>query len=117
LVSVQDASSTTCSNPQAGTATVIVNRLPIASVLPNNLVHNCIVGGSAGSANITVIDGTPTYTYSIDNGVSFSSVNPITGLLSNNYTVIVHDVNGCADTATFQIDDPAGGTVLSATIP
>ena len=43
LVSVQDASSTTCSNTQTGTATVVVNRLPIASVLPSNIIHNCTV--------------------------------------------------------------------------
>lgn len=39
------------------------------------------------------------YEYSIDNGINFSSVNPITDLPANNYQVIVRDGNGCTSTA------------------
>jgi len=71
LVSVQDSSSTTCSNPQTGSATVIVNPLPVAPVLSSN---SPVCEGSALNLTSTVapLSG---YTMNSNSGVAFIDIN------------------------------------------
>ncbi len=67
LVSVQDASSTTCSQTQSGTATITVNPYPTAFIAGNNEVCK-----NASSPNITFTGATGTapytFTYNINGG-------------------------------------------------
>ena len=69
LVSVQDASSTNCSNVQTGTATIIVNPLPTATITGTTTVCQ-----NAGDQTITFTGagGTAPYTfiYNIDGGAN-----------------------------------------------
>ncbi|MFN5877334.1 MAG: PKD domain-containing protein, partial [Flavobacteriales bacterium] len=67
LVSVQDASSTACSQAQAGVATIIVNPLPTAAVSGTAQVCE---GGAAQTVTFTGANGTApyTFTYTINNG-------------------------------------------------
>jgi PKD repeat protein len=81
LVSVQDASSTTCSQAQTGSATITVNPLPTASISGTTSVCK-----DASSPNVTFTgaNGTApyTFTYNIDGGanttVTTSSGNSVT---------------------------------------
>ncbi|MES2285828.1 MAG: PKD domain-containing protein [Bacteroidota bacterium] len=61
LVSAQDASSTTCSQPQNGSATITVTSLPIATIAGTTAVCK-----NAAAPNITFIgaSGTAPYTFS-----------------------------------------------------
>jgi len=67
---------------------------------PTAVVYNTVLVPSTcglpnGQITINANGGTPTYQYSTDNGVSFQVANLFTGLVANNYNVIVEDQNGC----------------------
>ena len=62
-------------------------------------------GGSDGSIDLTVNNGSGSYTYSWDNG---STSEDISSLSAGTYTVIVTDNNwGCIDTSVIVITEPA----------
>jgi len=67
-------------------------------------------GGTNGSANVTVTDGVPPYSYLWSNGQTTSLA---TSLNSGNHFVTITDVNGCTTIVTATINEPA---VLSAGI-
>jgi hypothetical protein len=131
LVSVQDAGSTSCSNPQTGTATITVNALPTATlsgtatVCKNNTSPNISFTGAAGTAPYT-------FTYKINSGanqtITTTSGNtatiaaPITTAGTFVYTLIsVQDASStsCSNTqtgsATVTVNDPVTITTQPAT--
>ncbi len=66
----------------------------------------CAMDGT-GAIDITVTEGTPTYTYSWTGPNSFTAITPnITGLQAGSYTVVVTDFNGCILTETYVVDEP-----------
>lgn len=77
LVSVQDASSTTCSQAQSGNATVLINPLPTATITGTTTVCK-----NATSPNITFTGASATapytFTYTI-NGTAQPTVTTISG--------------------------------------
>src|SRR5690606_29160360 len=87
LVSVQDASSTTCSNLQAGTATVIVNPLPTATiagtvdVCQNDASPNITFTGANGTAPYT-------FTYTINGGANQTVTSDNTSIILFPYTTL-----------------------------
>jgi gliding motility-associated-like protein len=68
---------------------------------PTLLVFNTITvpescaGANDGEIEVTANGGTPNYTYSIDNGVTFQANNVFTNLAAGNYNVVVRDLNNC----------------------
>lgn len=69
LVSVQDASSTACSQTQTGTATIVVNLLPTATIMGTTSV--CL-GGANPTVTLTGSNGTApyTFTYNLNGGAN-----------------------------------------------
>lgn len=62
-------------------------------------------GGNDGSVTITnVQNGSGTYEYSNDDGVTWQSSPTFTGLVGNNYTLRVRDSNGCVAPTTIPIN-------------
>ncbi|MBI3133202.1 MAG: gliding motility-associated C-terminal domain-containing protein [Bacteroidetes bacterium] len=59
-----------------------------------------------GQISFTPAGGTPGYTYSVDNGVTFSGSTPVTGLMAGVYDVVVEDNNGCQVTSQVTLTDP-----------
>lgn len=109
VVTITDANG--CFN----TATVIITQPAAAlavSLLSSQNV-NCF-GNATGSATVDATGGTAPYTYAWNNGASTAS---ITGLTAGSYTVTVTDANGCQDTTTVTITQPASAlTATSAVI-
>ncbi len=90
LVSVQDGSSTTCSNLQSGSATVIVNALPTPTIMPSGSTTFCV----GGSVNLTA---TAASSYLWSTGETTQTVLATT---SGGRTVRITDVNGCTATSS-----------------
>ena len=79
--------------------------LVVDSVLINNV--NCF-GGSNGSIDISVLGGTPFYSYLWSNG---STSEDVFSLSSGSYFVMLTDSNGCTTTSnTYVITEPTLNT-------
>jgi len=90
---------------------------------PTTLVSSAVVdstvscnGFSDGGATASATGGTGTYTYSWSNGATNAS---ITGVVAGTYSVTVTDANGCTDSSSAIITQPAAlvvSTVVDSTI-
>ena len=86
----------------SGSATV---NQPLALSLSGAVTDVSVAGGSDGAIDLTVAGGTSPYTYLWSNAAVSED---ISGLSAGSYTVTVTDVNGCTDTAIFQVTEPGG---------
>jgi len=73
-------------------------------------------GASDGAITINATGGTPTYQYSIDNGVTFQSGSAFTGLSATTYNIEVKDGNGCTVTGTATVTSTSAPTLNASTI-
>ncbi len=74
--------------------------------------HVSCFGGSDGSVDITVSDGTPPYTYQWTGPNNFSATTEdISDLAAGTYEVIVTDANGCTKSRTALIDQPNNASI------
>ena len=71
------------------------------------------MGSSTGSATVGAVGGTSPYTYNWSNSATTAVINNLLG--GGNYDVTVTDANGCSDTSTVFISEPA--TLLTVSIP
>ncbi|MBW7868049.1 MAG: gliding motility-associated C-terminal domain-containing protein [Brumimicrobium sp.] len=97
-----------CPNSTANYS-ITVNSLPTVSVTGDNITCN---GLNDGSASVTVT-GNGGYTYTWSPNVSTGST--ATGLAPGSYSVTVNDVNGCSETKSIVISQPAA-IVLNASV-
>ncbi|RYE19698.1 MAG: hypothetical protein EOP51_19380, partial [Sphingobacteriales bacterium] len=108
-VTVTDANG--CTDTETVTITEPASAVSAAITAQTSVSCN---GGSNGSATVTATGGTSGYTYLWSNGATTASV---TGLAAGTYSVTVTDANGCADTESVTITQPAsavaGSTVLT----
>ena len=91
------------------TQTVAVSSNSTLSVTVSSTQAGCAVNNGTASAIPT--NGTAPYTYNWSNGSTTSSA---TGLAAGNYSVIVADTNGCAQTLTVAVTG-ATGPIATAT--
>ena len=78
--------------------------LAFDSVITQNVT--CFGYGN-GSVSLYVNGGTPPYSYSIDNGTTFSSTNAFNNLTPGVYDIVVRDAHGCEITTTVTITEPS----------
>ncbi|MFM9057347.1 MAG: gliding motility-associated C-terminal domain-containing protein [Bacteroidota bacterium] len=71
---------------------------------------NC-AGDASGSIDLSVLGGTPGYTYQWSNG---SGSEDPSGLQAGTYSVLVTDNNGCTETASVVVTEPAPITSTAA---
>ena len=83
---------------------------PDAITLSETHINNTCNAATAGSINLSVNGGTPSYTYNWSNG---STTEDISSLAAGTYTVTVTDANGCAKSTSIVITQP---NVLNATV-
>ena len=91
LVSVEDASSTACSQNQTGIATVIVNDLP--AVFAGNDFIIC-----EGEGAVLTGSGAQSYSWSSGTGLPVSDGVTFNPIVTDIYTVTGTDGNGCVNT-------------------
>jgi gliding motility-associated-like protein len=63
-----------------------------------------------GEILINASGGTGPYQFSSNNGLSFSTNNPLTGLCAGNVNVVVQDASGCLSNSTVAVAEPAAIT-------
>ncbi|MEZ5108732.1 MAG: CUB domain-containing protein [Bacteroidia bacterium] len=85
---------------------------------------------SDGSVNLSTASGTSPFSYSLDRGVTWQSSTLFNGLPAGNYMLYVQDANGCLDSVSAALSQPAqlitqtastavlcnGGTTGTATV-
>jgi len=112
----------TASNLAAGTYTVTVTDLngctttaqttltaPTAiSILTDSLSNVSCNGGNDGFIRVLGSGGTPPYTYNWNGGIPG---NTRSSLIAGSYTVTVSDANGCSNSTTLNISEPAALTL------
>ncbi|WP_430402526.1 gliding motility-associated C-terminal domain-containing protein [Fluviicola sp.] len=113
------------SNLSAGSYTATVTdangciaTVPVIIVQPTQLTYTTAITNAScngvcdGQIQITPAGGTAPYSFSHDNGLTFTLANPITNLCAGNVDVVVKDFKGCLTNSTVAITQP---TPLSAT--
>ncbi|RMG99256.1 MAG: hypothetical protein D6706_05780, partial [Chloroflexi bacterium] len=91
------------------TGQVSINTLPGPSLSIQKTEVSC-AGGSDGSLDLTVTQGTPPYSYQWSNGATTEDLNNIP---SGTYTVTVTDANGCTVSIFETLIDPQPLTLLT----
>jgi len=99
LVSVNNSS---CSGTVSGAGVVTVNALPTATII--NVSPTQCYGYANGSATVNPVSGTMPFSYLWDNGIT-SAIN--NNLIAGTHTVIVTSANGCQNTYSTTIGQPA----------
>jgi gliding motility-associated-like protein len=72
-------------------------------------------GNSNGDITMTGNGGTPIYTYSSDNGVTFQAGTNFAGLAPGNYNMVVEDQNGCQYSELHTVLSEASPQFISVT--
>lgn len=85
------------------TSTQVITEPTQVVVTADSVPSTCSTAN--GEITITATGGTPTYTYSIDGGTTYSPTNNFTGLTATNYNLSVQDANGCTTTGAIVVTD------------
>ncbi|HYG49741.1 MAG TPA: choice-of-anchor L domain-containing protein [Flavobacteriales bacterium] len=96
----------TDANGCTGTTTFTITQ-PTALTYTTVKTNATCNGVCDGTITVTPSGGTPSYTFSSNNGVTFSSSNPMTGLCAGTIFVVIKDANGCLANSTVVITQPA----------
>jgi hypothetical protein len=97
-----------CVDSLSATITEPAAPLALTATTVDVLCH----GAATGEVDLTATGGTAPYTFAWSNG---SSTEDITGLIAGVYTVVVTDDNGCVDSLSATITEPAAPLALTAT--
>ncbi len=101
IVTVKDANN--CAQGQ--TITITQPASVLTSTISGTQSNVGCTGAATGSATVTGIGGTPSYTYSWSPGGQTTA--GVSGLTTGSYNVTVRDANGCTKVQTVNITQPA----------
>ncbi|MEW6469046.1 MAG: gliding motility-associated C-terminal domain-containing protein [Bacteroidota bacterium] len=94
----------TDANGCSDTQSVVITQPP-ALVLSSTQVNICCFSSCTGSASVSASGGTPAYAYSWS--PTGQTAQTVTGLCAGSYSVFVTDANGCTQSASYTITQPA----------
>jgi hypothetical protein len=97
-----------CVDSLSATITEPAAPLALTATTVDVLCH----GAATGEVDLTATGGTAPYTFAWSNG---ATTEDITGLIAGVYTVVVTDDNGCVDSLSATITEPAAPLALTAT--
>lgn len=102
---------------QAATTVNLGNTAGLVIDTINTTEPGC--GQADGSITIVASGGTAPLQYSIDGGTTFQAGGTFTGLVVDNYSVVVEDVNGCQETQLVNLVNSAAPQItnVNATDP
>ena len=109
----------TDNNACTATAAVVVDQPLAPLALSSTVVDVNCFGDNSGSIDLSVTGGTPGYEYDWSNGgfiVLSDTSEDLTNQFADDYTVIVTDANGCQETLTSTIQEPAAPLTLSGVV-
>ena len=89
---------------------VVAITQPSAVTMAPAMTEPSCNGLSNGTINFNGGGGTPGYTYSIDNGSTFTGASPVTGVAAGNYDLVIQDANGCQTTGSIVVTEPPAFT-------
>jgi gliding motility-associated-like protein len=107
LISVIDAVGCT-----ATTSVTITEPAPLSA--STIVINESCIGDCSGSITLAPSGGTPGYSYTFDNGVTYGAGDDLGSLCAGNYNVGVMDANGCQ--TNFIVDVVPGQPYADATI-
>ena len=108
-VIVNDLSLACTGNSTANVATSTALALSVSSSDPS-----CI--GNDGIIDITSTNGSGSFEYSIDGGITFQPSGSFPGLSGGNYSIVVNDlINACTGTDVITLNSSTGGATASIT--
>ncbi len=110
-ITVRDATQNGGTGCAATTSQTIGGPQAALSAKATGTNVNCF-GGATGSATVSVLGGTPAYTYSW-NSTPVQTTATASNLPAGTYTVTVTDSKGCTTTASYTVTQPA--SALTAT--
>ncbi|MCZ2357667.1 MAG: gliding motility-associated C-terminal domain-containing protein, partial [Bacteroidia bacterium] len=125
------AADTTFSNIQPGnlsiyvldshgcstTITTAITEPPVLDLTLNSIRNVLCTGAVNGEVQMNSVGGTPPYQYSINYGNFFPNNGLYTDLDTGSYVVQVKDKNGCLDSISFSITQPAALEATIALLP
>ncbi|MEX1002006.1 MAG: gliding motility-associated C-terminal domain-containing protein [Crocinitomicaceae bacterium] len=79
---------------------------PTALTLAPTFTEPSCYGSSDGTITFNGGGATPAYEYSIDNGTTFSTSDPVTGVAAGDYDLVIEDANGCQETTPLTVTQP-----------
>lgn len=94
---------------------VVISQPAAAFDLTASVEDALCLDSASGVVTLIGNGGTPTYTYSSDNS-SFVSDNIFEGFAAGSYTLYAQDVNGCADSVAFVVDEPASSVEITSVL-
>lgn len=100
-----------CGNSSIYVTTIDIKSMTISATTSSVTCY----GGANGSITFNVINGTPPYTYSLDGG-AYQASNIFTGLTAVVHTVDVKDANGCIETHSAAVSQPAAIFITPSSI-
>lgn len=85
------------------------------SITKDDSTNVSCFGNNDGKAKVTVVGGTQNYTYNW-NTIPVQTADSAVNLIAGNYKVVVSDANGCSDSVSFNIEQPAQGVFTSTQV-
>ena len=89
---------------------VVVMGQPTPLTLAPTMTEPSCNGLSDGTITFNGGGGIPAYTYSVNNGTSFTGADPVTGIAAGNYNIVIQDANGCQTPGTILVTEPPAFT-------
>lgn len=88
---------------------IVISQPDSIDIQLDTIIYNACGDTIGGEVQITVIGGTPPYSYAWSNGETSQDID---SLSSGNYQVTVTDANGCVNVSqVWAVTEPAGGSV------